>query len=242
MRDRAIARMLAKPLQSSRASWMLEHRPDSHALHGLIENDAQLIQGWMQGSALNNAGDLARFYMLYLNIEQVLREGVPGDFAELGVYKGNSAFLLAHMARRSGRHVYLFDTFSGFDSRDFVKEDKDRMAGHFSDTSLEGVRSLVGAESVSYVQGFFPDSLATITPPEKLAVVHLDCDLYEPMRAGLENFYPRLSPGGIMFLHDYSSGEWPGARRAVDEFLEDKPEQLVLIPDKSGTAVLRKHR
>ena len=221
---------------------MLEYRPDSHRFHRGIQNDEQLIRAWMRGHTTNTAGDLARFYMLYLNIEQVLLEGVPGDFAELGVYKGNSACLLAFMARRSGRHVYLFDTFSGFDTRNFVGEDRSRMAGHFSDTSLESVRALVGDESVSYVRGFFPDSLAAITPPDRLAVVHLDCDLYEPMRAGLEQFYPRLSPGGVLFLHDYSSGEWPGAKRAVDEFLRDKPEPLILIPDKSGTAVLRKNR
>ena len=241
MRDAAVARCIAKPLHTHAAPWMLEYRPDSHFLHHRIQDDDALIRAWMQGHTTNNAGDLARFYNLYLNIEQVLREQIQGDFVELGVYKGNSAFLLAHLARRAGRHLYLFDTFSGFDSRDFVGEDRKRMHGHFSDTSLAGVRALVGESAVTYVKGFFPDSLSTVSPPETLAVVHLDCDLYEPMRAGLETFYPRLSPGGIMFLHVYSSGEWPGAQRAIDEFLQDKPERVVLIPDKSGTAVLRRN-
>ena len=35
------------------------------------------------------------------------------------------------------------------------------------------------------------------------ALVHLDCDLYAPMRAGLEFFYPKLVPGGFMIIHDY---------------------------------------
>jgi O-methyltransferase len=60
------------------------------------------------------------------------------------------------------------------------------------------------------------------------------------MKAGLEVFYDRMSPGGIFILHDYSSGWWEGAKRAVDEFLADKPERLILMPDACGTAVFRR--
>lgn len=240
LRDDAIARCIARPLHRWRASWMLEYRPDFDRFHSGVDEYSALVERWVRGHTCNNAGDLARFYTLYLNMQQLLSDGVPGDFAELGVYKGNSAFLFAHFARRTGRHLYLFDTFGGFDPRDFVAEDRNQLHGHFSDTSLPRVRALVGESSVNYVQGFFPESLATVQFPDRLAAAHIDCDLHDPMRAGLETFYPRLSPGGILFLHDYSSGEWPGAKRAVDEFLRDKPEKVVLIPDKSGTAIVRK--
>lgn len=60
------------------------------------------------------------------------------------------------------------------------------------------------------------------------------------MRAGLEYFYPRISAGGLLIVHDYGSGLWPGVTFAVDQFLRDKPERLVSIPDKSGTAVIVK--
>jgi O-methyltransferase len=62
------------------------------------------------------------------------------------------------------------------------------------------------------------------------------------MKAGLEFFYPRLSPGGMMIFHDYSNPHWEGAKRAVDEYLPRAIENLVLLPDKSGTAILRKIR
>jgi O-methyltransferase len=62
------------------------------------------------------------------------------------------------------------------------------------------------------------------------------------MKSGLEFFYPRLTPGGFLVLHDYSSLEWDGAEKAIDEFLADKPERVIPIPDKSGTVVLRKIR
>jgi hypothetical protein len=60
------------------------------------------------------------------------------------------------------------------------------------------------------------------------------------VKAALECFYPRVSPGGILLLHDYSSGHWPGVRQAVDEFFQKLPEKPILIPDKSGTAIVRK--
>jgi hypothetical protein len=72
--------------------------------------------------------------------------------------------------------------------------------------------------------------------------VSLDCDLYEPMKAGLEFFYPRMTRGGIFLLHDYSSFSWNGAKKAIDEFCGQSGEFIVLMPDKSGSAFLRKAR
>jgi hypothetical protein len=60
------------------------------------------------------------------------------------------------------------------------------------------------------------------------------------MKAGLECFYPRLSPGGILLLHDYCSGYWPGATQAIDEFFQHRPENPTLVADKSGSAIIRK--
>jgi hypothetical protein len=91
-----------------------------------------------------------------------------------------------------------------------------------------------------YVQGFFPESMTKIRMPDRISVVHIDCDLYQPMKAGLELFYPRLSPGGLMLLHDYTSGHWPGIHQAIDEFFAKTVEKPVLAPDKSGTAIVRK--
>jgi hypothetical protein len=166
---------------------------------------------------------------------------VPGELAELGVYRGNSAAVLAHYARRFGRHLYLFDTFQGFDARDLKGMDANK-AGNVFETSLDLVRSVVGEDSVTFVPGYFPASIPPGVSEQTFAIVHLDCDLYEPFKASLAFFYPRLSPGGMVIFHDYSSGYFDGARKAVDEFVASVPEQLVLLPDKSGTAILRKNR
>ena len=226
-------------LNRSRSRFMLEYRPDSHFDSGHFRGYSPLLAGWTAGHRTVNCGDLARFYMFLLNIEKINADKIPGDFVELGVYKGNSAFLLAHFARQSGRCVYLFDTFEGFDERDLRGVDANKPAG-FKDTSLAAVTALVGNDSVFYIKGYFPESVAGQPIPEKIAIAHLDCDLYDPMKASLELFYPKLSPGGMLILHDYSSGRWHGATAAIDEFCSRFNEQVILIPDKSGTAIIRK--
>lgn len=198
----------------------------------------ELFELWCRGHATVNAGDLVRFYSLFFNIKQIATSSVNGDFAELGVYKGNSAAMLAHFAAKSGRHLYLFDTFSGFDESDLVDLDENRSL-QFSDTSLEGVRALVGhRETCTYVEGVFPKSIPPIAEKAAFAFVHIDCDLYKPMRDALDFFYQRLVPGGMIIVHDYSSGEWAGATQALDEFRASAGVALVLLPDKSGSAVI----
>jgi hypothetical protein len=193
---------------------------------------------FLYGNAVNNGGDLGRWHFLQLVCDQILAEQLDGDVAELGVYRGNTAALLVRLARRLGRIAYLLDTFTGFSSDDLVGIDV-RERFEFADTSIEAVRSLIGEESIVFVQGLFPASAAQL-PETSFVLVHLDCDLYAPMKAGLEYFYPRVRPGGFIVMHDYSSLRWPGSIKAVDEFLADKPERIIPIPDKSGTAVIRK--
>ena len=232
-------RSLGAWLNSDRTRFVVDFRPDSHYQFKRFEDFGSLVRAWVSGNQYNNGGDLSRMYAICLNVSQVLEDGVPGDLVELGVYKGNSASVLAAFARRAQRRVFLFDTFSGFDRRDLEGVDGERSI-LFADNSIEGVKKLVGTDSVTYVQGFFPESAEKVALPEAIAVAHIDCDLYQPMKAGLECFYPRLSPGGVMILHDYSSGHWPGIRQAVDEFFSHLPEKPILISDKSGTAIVRK--
>lgn len=213
-------------------------RPESDRIFGAYPELAALSEAWVRNNR-PNAGDLPRLYSLALNIRQILAEGIAGDFAELGVYHGNSAAVLAWYARQEGRQVALFDTFGGFDPRDFVGPDQDPPQA-FTDTSLDAVRRLVGEDRVRYLPGWFPDSLPPDLLDARFSVVHLDCDLYAPIKAGMEFFFPRLSLGGLMIVHDYSNLHWVGVRQAVDEFLAPRPERPVLLPDRSGTAMIRK--
>ncbi len=53
-------------------------------------------------------------------------------------------------------------------------------------------------------------------PERRFSFVHLDVDLYESTLAGLEYFYPRLIPGGVILSHDYSI--LAGVKKAFEDF------------------------
>jgi ADP-heptose:LPS heptosyltransferase len=197
-----------------------------------------LLRGFTKGNK-NNRGDLNRFYTLALIFDQIMKEQTLGDIAELGVYKGNTAYMLASFARRIGVTAYLLDTFEGFDDADLEGMDANK-AMQFFDTSLEAVQSLVGSASVAFIKGYFPDSSARIPHGTQFCLVHIDCDLYAPFKAALDYFYPRMAPGGFMIMHDYASLHWDGAERAIDEFFSGKPESIVPVADGSGTVIVRK--
>ena len=59
----------------------------------------------------NDRLDLVRYYFLHLQIQRLDRENIPGDFVELGVYKGNTAMLFRKVALH--RTLHLVDSFEG---------------------------------------------------------------------------------------------------------------------------------
>lgn len=182
--------------------------------------------------------DFARAWSLVLNLKQALSRS-PGSVAELGVYKGNSAALLSFYARKFERKMYLLDTFSGFSEQQFDQDMGEGKQQAFKDTSVEAVRSVVGDyPGNQWVIGVFPDSATNEMREDTYGFVSIDCDLYEPIAEGLNFFWPRMAPGGMIFVHDYSSGFWPGATRAVDEFCAVNGVFGSLLPDLSGSYVL----
>jgi hypothetical protein len=218
--------------------------PDSHAEFGEHREFRDLFARFSRRNRLNNGGDSVRLWFFILNIKQVLSEEVAGDFAELGVWRGNTAAVLSHYAHLSGRAVHLFDTFGGFDPLDIKGVDAGARKEEFEGTSVATARQIIGAawSACRVVPGYFPQSLEPLHRDKMYAVVSIDCDLYEPMKAGLEFFYPRMPVGGTLLLHDYSSCHWPGAKRAIDEFCAATGERPTLMPDKSGSVVIRRVR
>ncbi len=186
-------------------------------------------------------GDKIRFYNFWLQTQRLKKDKVEGAFAELGVYKGDSALVLHLMAPE--RTFHLFDTFGGFEEADLKPETgeaADYSPHNFADTSLERVKQRLSSPQFVFHPGHFPGT-ARVVADERFALVNLDADLYLPTKAALEFFYPRLSPGGVIFIHDYNA-KWKGLMKAVDEFVKTIPEPLVLLPDKDSTVMIVKSK
>ncbi len=186
--------------------------------------------------------DKIRLYNLWFQTERICREGISGAFAELGVYKGDSAWIIHQMA--PDRKLHLFDTFAGFFEPDLSMETGEAATyswRDFADTDAASVKARFDhTEGVVIHEGWFPDTAAE-AEDLTFALVHIDADLYQPVKAGLAFFYPRLAPGGVILIHDYTH-KWEGLMRAVDEFVVTIPECLVHVPDRFGTVMILKNK
>ena len=178
--------------------------------------------------------DALRCFMIYQYARQT--SSLKGDCAEVGVYKGGTARLLAKVFGPVGKTVHLFDTFSGMppcDSRkDTYKE------GDFGDTSFEDVKAFLSdCSNVRMYKGIFPLSPNPVENAT-FCMVHIDVDIYKSVMDCCKFFYPRMEKSGIMIFDDYGFPLCPGALQAVDEFFSGKPEKPVYLP--TGQCVVSK--
>ena len=187
--------------------------------------------------------DLVRRDMIVLLLRTIIENEIKGEIAELGVYKGETAKLIHHYCPE--RTLNLFDTFEGFAHKDIFKENKQirnsESVNNFKDTSVDYILRFIEPQNSNVIvfKGYFPETVNKKLEKTIFSFVHLDADLFAPTTSGLEFFYPRVSPMGIILIHDYNA--WPGCRKAVDEFFSQKKEFPIPMPDKSGSAIIIKN-
>jgi len=162
--------------------------------------------------------------------ERLDATGVPGALVECGVYRGGSAGVLAHHAMRSAdRHLWLFDAFAGMPAASEQDDDRAReIEGEFvgSEAQTRRILERVGMDPrrTHLEVGWFDDTFPG-AETGTIALLHVDCDFYDPVKLTLETFYPRLAPGGYVVINDY--GSYEGCRVATDEFLGSLDEDVV---------------
>jgi O-methyltransferase len=156
-----------------------------------------------------------------------------GAMAELGVFEGSSARIICEA--KEDRPIYLFDTFAGLPE---PRESEKCLLRHGQySASLGAVRNVLRDYSqVHFRPGLFP--LSTVGMEEvRFSLVHLDSDLYSSTLAGLEFFYPRMIPGGVILAHDYST--LPGVSQAFADFLGDEWGSVIELPTTQAMIVAR---
>lgn len=196
--------------------------------------------------------DYVRYRTIELLAGEITARHVEGAVAEAGVDYGDCSWVIN--AAFPDRTMFLYDTFQGFDRRDvavekengFTTDDFFRSANYFRRESfhepqdqMNFVRNRLPHPEMAYFrQGYFPETTSEETN-KKFAFVSLDMDLYQPIRSGIEFFYPRMSKCGYIMIHDYNHREFLGIKKAVTECEKIfGPIAKVPIPDQGGTIVL----
>ena len=187
-------------------------------------------------------------YSLYKAVQYVVKNKIPGDFVECGVWRGGSGILIALALAHFGdtdRKIFLYDTFTGmtkpdekdvdWDGRNFQKKwEKD--SSQFENFqwgyggSIEQVRKNVYAsnypkDNFVFVKGSVEHTIPG-TVPEKIALLRLDTDWYASTYHELVHLYPIISAGGILIIDDY--GWCRGSRQATDKYIKEHKLDLFL--------------
>jgi O-methyltransferase len=162
-------------------------------------------------------------------IVRVLRDGVPGDLVETGVWRGGATIFMRGVLIAYGvkdRTVWAADSFEGLPRPDAGRYPADKGSFLYMDShlavSLDQVKGNFRRyglldDQVRFLKGWFRDTLPN-APIDHIAVLRLDGDLYESTMDGLMHLYPRLSRGGYVIIDDYYSHET--CRLAVTDYRE----------------------
>ncbi len=185
-------------------------------------------------------------WALYRSIEYIVRNRIPGDIVECGVWSGGSILLAAYALMHFGdtsRRIYLYDTFAGMPKPDAIDARWDgvpalptwelhqrngRRWGYGG--TQDHVRNVVSSSGYPedrfvLVEGMVEDTLPA-TRPEQISLLRLDTDLYSSTYHELVHLYSVLTVGGILIIDDY--GAFQGAKLATDRFIEENQLPIFL--------------
>lgn len=172
---------------------------------------------------------------------------VPGDIAELGVFRGLGLMTWANLLEAycigdRTKTVYGFDNWKGFtelspEDGGTVRSVQKHTGGFSPEKYLEELTEVISIfdadrfipwkPRVKLIKGDIEKTMSAFVqdnPGVRFSLIHLDCDLYRPTKVALEHLWPILSRGGILLFDEYSIPDWPGETKAVDEFFADKPD------------------
>ncbi len=181
----------------------------------------------------------SRFSKFISHLEFFKRtSNVRGEIVELGIFKGNSFFRWIKfrdlLEQTNSRKIIGFDMFGYFPEAHF-ENDKAKRDAFVAETkggksiSLNEINSLLTSQglnkNVDIIKG---DILITLdkylekNPHLKISLLHIDVDLYEPVKIILEKLYDKVTKGGIIIFDDY--GAFAGTNKAVDDFFNNTME------------------
>ena len=189
---------------------------------------------------------IPREEMLWMALQYTLVSKRVGHYAELGVWRGDTLATCYKMARRllhlNEMRFYAFDSFEGFPELASIDQHAQFVEGGraFSASQFRRhVESLgVPMRDITVVQGWFSDTMAEeaegdlVVDKDALAIVWVDCDLYESTRDALPFVFAKARPGAIIIFDNwfcYEGHPLKGEQLALKEYVLSH-RKISLVP------------
>lgn len=185
----------------------------------------------------DNFSKYLRFNSLMQLVEFVLanKKLKTLNFAECGCWHGHSSYVISSLLKKHNyqNKFYIFDSFEGGLSNLSYKDhsylgkltnkEKEEQKKYFQSNEILVKKLLSPFKFIEIFKGWIPSRFNKIEG-KKFQFVHLDVDLYQPTLDSLNFFYPRLEKGGVIICDDYNFSNFPGAKKAWDEYFSNKRE------------------
>jgi O-methyltransferase len=191
-----------------------------------------------------------RYYTYQQVLETILAKEIDGDIVECGVWKGHSAYIWAKLLSKNNfkGEFHVFDSFEKSHSEHqtmdtnmlfpYNKKEIANIKEMFISTEEEVKKNLAEFKFIKYYDGWFPERFHEVSN-RSFSFVHIDCDLYQPILDSLSFFFPRLSKGGCIAIGQYGITQYPGGKKAVDQFLSNENFTMFIEIPSSGALLFK---
>ncbi len=172
-----------------------------------------------------------------------LVDKIEGSFVEVGFGLGTSANIFVKLMNQGSitkRNLWLYDSFEGFpqpSTEDSSPRSPKKGQWKVPIEPALKIKDKIDT-SVHVIKGFFEETIPSSYTDGQIAILHLDCDLYNSYKVCLEGLYHKVAPGGLILFDEYKSPKqlrgFPGAAKAIDEFFKNIDIQLVRAIDRES--------
>lgn len=166
--------------------------------------------------------------VVWRELENVLKMGVPGDITEFGCYAGTTSLYIRRLLNKykSGKIFHVYDSFDGLPDK--TNQDNnaagiDFSAGKLYFSKADFTKVFKGASLQLPVihKGWF-SNLSPGDVPKNLAFAFLDGDFYHSILDSLKLTWPVLDENGVLLIDDFGRETLPGVERAVRDYFGGK--------------------
>ena len=111
-------------------------------------------------------------------------------------------------------------------------------SGDFSQVKLSDIKrkaKLLKLNNIIFIKGSFENTMKkSVKNLDKIMCALVDVDLYRSYKVTLDFLWPKMTNKGMIYLDEYYSLKFPGARIACNEFCNISVKPKLLSRDEDG--------
>jgi len=190
----------------------------------------------------NEQSSPSKMYHVLVELNRAISAGVPGHVVELGCHEGGTSIQIRRLLdklKQKDRELHVYDSWEGVPAptpqdapaagvwpfeKGMCTTQRETFEYNFRQADL----TLPRIHSGWFAQ--IPDA----EYPTPIAFAFFDGDLYTSIVDSFVKVYDKLSRGARVVIDDYAWERLPGVKKACEDFLRDKPEREMLLPNYYG--------